>query len=48
MPSEGLTPLAGWASEVELQGKLNEPRIVRGLSEAEGAIGIQARPASAL
>jgi hypothetical protein len=40
MPSEGLNPLASWASEVELQSKVNEPRIVRGLGEAEGTIGI--------
>ena len=36
-PIQGLTPLASWVSEIELQRELNEPWIVRSLREAEGA-----------
>src|ERR1700728_5026235 len=38
--TQGLTPLAGWVSKIELQRKLNEPWIVRSLREAKRAIGI--------
>src|ERR1700722_15057032 len=38
--SQSLTPLASWVSEIKLQSKLDEPGIVRGLRETEGAIGI--------